>query len=384
VSNLYLFFTRKTMSNSNSSAQRQSDGTAEVDAENKTEHNGGCHAQLVVPSSDFIAEAPTPDNPSGLNYWRDREISPSTVCLWTFPSLSELLLGVQCLSVGGIWDRNSRYGQLLRDVSNLWTTLDRPSISWPEYAQEKVILPVSVVMGYLQTWMDGVNSAQRPSALTGDSPLSDAPCCASSDFIPPLESGSARHNDKSLIARFAAHPNAAKIMDEALVNLDVLVDLGKNTRVCPDHLVVWIRRWQEFGRPNPARWYRAFCSGEVSRIRKAGLPLTLGQENQQEGLVQDSSLAQRPSALTGGSPLSDAACCVSSEVLKLREARAKFDEQTAASSTGRPSKANMGEYLLVISQVLLSVHQDLQRLSTSDACQNPEDHQDQLQPCTDG
>lgn len=116
-------------------------------------------------SSDFIAEAPTPDNPSGLNYWRDREISPSTVCLWPFPSLSELLLGVQCLSVVGIWDRNSRYGQLLRDVSNLWTTLDRPSISWPECVQEKVILPVSVVMGYLQTWMDGVISAQRQGAM---------------------------------------------------------------------------------------------------------------------------------------------------------------------------------------------------------------------------
>jgi len=35
------------------SCERQSDGPAEVDAENKTDPLGGCHAQLVVPSDFF-------------------------------------------------------------------------------------------------------------------------------------------------------------------------------------------------------------------------------------------------------------------------------------------------------------------------------------------
>jgi hypothetical protein len=157
-----------------------------------------------------------------------------------------------------IWDKNSRYGPLLQEVSNLWLSLGCPSINWPEYSQGQVVLPVSVVMGYLRSWCDGVILAQRQSAPAApdsdskeraDSGLHGAACCASGPLL------ASEFVVWQSILKEKGYPQTPSTRDQMIEALEALLDWAQkdalaespqNTQlpsVEPRQRIAIIRKW---------------------------------------------------------------------------------------------------------------------------------------------
>jgi hypothetical protein len=209
---------------------------------------------------------------------------------------------------------------------------------------------------------DSNSSAQRQSALTA-TPLSDAPCCASSilpecDLTESLDRQTSG-DEKGLMGKAANTQEAGQSED------------------CPspreEFPYAETVQFACIGAPLPSDLKEGYDVLSVQKTQGS-----YGSGDERYVIIQaKKDSAQRPSALTGDSPLSDATCCVSSEVLKLREARAKFE---SAPKTGE----SVAEYLIAAAQSLQTFAQAFGPALLISPGQTIEEFLDQLQPCTDG